>query len=304
MADLTSANAAQAIPKVVAPIALQALFPNFVMGAFVNRDYDQVLANAGDTVNVPIAPNLTANNIAEAGTVTLQNPSLGNAQVVLNSHIEASFQIPNVVQALAAPDLIATYLQPAVVAISEKIESDLLNVYPLLTANASVGTGGTPIVEGTIDSAETNLSLARVPDTVAKFGVLHPNAYGQVRQISRFSEARMTGDQSGAPIYRGTVGMLKNISFVRSQKVPQVTVGGTTSTYNLIFARDAIVLVTRPLPPIIPGTGAIAQNVNFAGFGMRVVMSYNPNTLGQQFTVDVLYGVGVLRNQFAVALLS
>ena len=33
---------------------------------------------------------------------------------------------------------------------------------------------------------------------------------------------------------------------------------------------------------------------------MRVVMSYQPNTLAQQFTVDVLYGAGVLRNSFGV----
>jgi hypothetical protein len=35
-------------------------------------------------------------------------------------------------------------------------------------------------------------------------------------------------------------------------------------------------------------------------FGIRVVMSYQPNTLSQQFTVDVLYGCGVLRNNFGV----
>jgi hypothetical protein len=33
---------------------------------------------------------------------------------------------------------------------------------------------------------------------------------------------------------------------------------------------------------------------------MRVTMSYQPNTLAQQFTVDVLYGAGVLRSSFAV----
>ena len=33
---------------------------------------------------------------------------------------------------------------------------------------------------------------------------------------------------------------------------------------------------------------------------MRVMMSYQPNTLAQQFTVDVLYGCGVLRNAFGV----
>jgi hypothetical protein len=39
-------------------------------------------------------------------------------------------------------------------------------------------------------------------------------------------------------------------------------------------------------------------------FGMRVVLSYAPNTLAQQFTVDVLYGVAVLRNVFGVPVLS
>jgi hypothetical protein len=33
---------------------------------------------------------------------------------------------------------------------------------------------------------------------------------------------------------------------------------------------------------------------------MRVVMSYQPNTLAQQFTVDVLYGCAVIRNNFGV----
>jgi hypothetical protein len=37
---------------------------------------------------------------------------------------------------------------------------------------------------------------------------------------------------------------------------------------------------------------------------MRVTMSYQPNTLAQQFTVDVLYGVGVLRNAFGVQVSS
>jgi hypothetical protein len=37
---------------------------------------------------------------------------------------------------------------------------------------------------------------------------------------------------------------------------------------------------------------------------MRVVLSYAPNTLAQQFTVDVLYGCGVLRNVYGVQALS
>jgi hypothetical protein len=34
------------------------------------------------------------------------------------------------------------------------------------------------------------------------------------------------------------------------------------------------------------------------------MMSYAPNTLAQQFTVDVLYGCAVLRNEFGIQLES
>jgi hypothetical protein len=37
---------------------------------------------------------------------------------------------------------------------------------------------------------------------------------------------------------------------------------------------------------------------------MRVVMTYQPNTLAQQFTVDVLYGCAVLRNGHGVHVVS
>ena len=65
MAAITSANVASAIVKLVAVDALPALMGNLVMGNLVNRDYEPTLAQAGDTVNVPIPPTLVANNIAE-----------------------------------------------------------------------------------------------------------------------------------------------------------------------------------------------------------------------------------------------
>ena len=155
MPAITSANLANAIVKLVAADALPALMGNLVMGNLVNRDYEPTLAQAGDTVNVPIPPTLVANNIAEGGTVQTQNPNLGNAQIILNTHAEATFQIPDVTKVLAVPDLLRLYMQPAVVALAERIESDLLSLYPLFTSNAAVGTGGTPITETVVDAAET-----------------------------------------------------------------------------------------------------------------------------------------------------
>jgi len=83
--------------------------------------------------------------------------------------------------------------------------------------------------------------------------------------------------------------------------VPKLANG---TTYNVAFARDAFALVIRQLPKPLPNTGAVADYASMGNFGMRVVLSYAPNTLAQQFTVDVLYGVGVLRNVFGVPVLT
>ena len=73
-------------------------------------------------------------------------------------------------------------------------------------------------------------------------------------------------------------------------------------------------LERQPLPESISheitSEGAIGRETSvepkdLAGSMVRfidtgVVMSYEPNTLAQQFTVDVLYGAAVIRNGFGI----
>jgi hypothetical protein len=299
MAIITSANVASAIVKLVAADALPALVGNLVMGNLVNRDYEPTLAQAGDTVNVPIPPVLVANNMAEGAQVQPQNPSLGNAQIVLNTHAEATFQIPDVTKVLAVPDLLQVYMQPAVVAIAEKIESDLLSLYAGFSANTPVGTPGAPLTEEVVDAAESALFTAKVPAAEPKYLIVDAASYSQLRQIERFSEFQTAGDAGLRALIDGTVGKIKDFFVFRSQFVP-MTGSSPLTTHNLAFTKSAIGLVIRRLPQPLLGTGAVAHYAEMGNFGMRVLMSYQPNTLAQQFTVDVLYGCGVLRNNFGV----
>lgn len=295
--EITSSNVANAIVKLVAVDVLPALVGNLVMGNLVNRDFEAALAQAGDTVNIPIAPSMSANVIGEAGTVTNQNPSLGNAQIVLNTHAEATFQIPDVTRVLAVPDLLALYMQPAVIALAEKIETDLLGLYVQFNANTAVG-AGTSLDEARVDAGETALFAAKVPANARKNLVLSGTAYGQARQLARFSQADTNSNP--AAIASGQLGRLKDCDVYRSQFVAKPS----STTYNLMFTRDAIGLAMRRLPMPLPGTGAVASYAEMGNFGMRVVMSYAPNTLAQQITVDCLYGVAVLRNTHAVVVQS
>ena len=299
MPAITSANLASAIVKLVAADALPALVGNLVMGNLVNRDYEPVLAQAGDTVNIPIAPTLVANNIAEGGFVQTQNPNVGNAQIVLNTHVEATFQIPDVTKVLAVPDLLHLYMQPAVIAIAQKIESDLLGLYASFTANTPVGIAGTALTEAAVAAAETELFQAMVPQQEPKYLVVDSNTYSALRQIPRFSEFQTAGEAGLRALVDGTIGKLKDFYVFRSQYIGK-TGSSPVTTHNLAFVKNAIGLVVRRLPQPLPGTGAIAEYAELGNFGVRVVMSYQPNTLAQQFTVDVLYGAAVIRNNHAV----
>ncbi len=189
MPAITSANVANAIVKLVAVDALPALMGNLVMGNLVNRDFEPTLAQAGDTVNVPIPPTLVANNLAEGGTVQTQNPNLGNAQIVLNTHAEATFQMPDVTKVLAVPDLLKLYMQPALVALAEKIETRPAE----RCTRASRRTlrwarRASRSREAVVDAAETALFEAKVPASEPKYLVVDSATYSQLRQIPRFSE--------------------------------------------------------------------------------------------------------------------
>src|SRR5215469_12051179 len=232
MPTITSANVANAIVKLVAADALPALVGNLVMGNLVNRDFEPTLAQAGDTVNIAVPPSLVANNLIEGGSVVTQNPNLGNAQIVLNTHAEATFQIPDVTKVLAVPDLLRIYMQPAMVAIAERIETDLLNLYPNFSANTPVGTAGTAITEAAIDAAETALFLGKVPMAEPKYLVVDATTYSQLRQINRFSEYTSAGDAGLRALIDGTVGRIKDFFVFRSQFISK-TGSLPATTHNL-----------------------------------------------------------------------
>jgi hypothetical protein len=305
--DITSQNVSNAILKLIGVRALPALLANLVMGNLVNRDYEPEMGNTGDVINVTIPPVLIANNIAEGGTVQTQNPSLGNAQITLNTHVEASFQIPDVTKVLAYPDLMDVYMKPAVNAVATKVESDLLNLWPLFTANPQLG-ATSAMDESRIDAAETQLFVNDVPQADPKFLVISANAAGSMRQISRFTEAQTIGpDQKGDAILSaympggspGLFGKIKDFFVFRSQLVAL-----STNYKNIAFHRNAIGLVMRRLPTPLPGTGAIAEYIELGNFGFRILLSYQPGTLASQVTVDGLYGCGPLRNNHAVVVQS
>ncbi len=79
---------------------------------------------------------------------------------------------------------------------------------------------------------------------------------------------------------------------------------GPAGSLNLMFHRNAIALVTRPLALPKAGTGALGAVVNYNNFSMRAVITYQGQDQGHLVTLDMLAGISAMEPYLGVVLLG
>jgi hypothetical protein len=84
----------------------------------------------------------------------------------------------------------------------------------------------------------------------------------------------------------------------------QVCYPGPAGGVNLVFVRDAMALVTRPLALPQSEFGVRAAVASHEGLSMRVVMQYDSSAQGTRVTFDLLCGVAILDARMACVLYS
>lgn len=264
---ITSENYREAVMDMLASRSLELLVGNLRMPALVNRDYEERIATAGETISIAIPPVRSARNLAEDGDVQFTNSDPGYAKVTLDNHVYDGFRITDMAKILrdAANDDMKSMddqIGPAVVAIAERIETDLFSLYAQLTTQT--GSTGAAISEDAIDDAETALFKAKVPAGLTRYLAMHADPYQTARNLPRFSEMDKIG--SGNAIVTGDVGRLKGFETFRSQYAIK---DGSNVYHSIAFTRDAFALVFRDLPPV-ETAGAIVRRINYNGIGMRL----------------------------------
>ena len=284
-------EAASAIPEIVAATALGALKANTVLTQIINRDYDQEVANYGDTVNVQLRGALSVNDKSENSAITLQTPSTTSLPVVLNKHKEVSFLVEDLAIMFARPDLIAGYGMDAGIALAEQIESDLAALYSGLSQTIDATSG---LMEANFREAQRLLNSAKAP-TADRWAVLHEDAYYEASDIEKLINRDYQGDAAAQAIAQGYLGFLAGFNVVMDQKIAVAS----TVCKNLFLQRNALALATRPMRQ--SASGNVSQTVMAEdGIILRVTMSYDHDYLGEKMTVDVLYGVAELRDNHGV----
>lgn len=291
MANIGTGELSNSIATIIAAQALGYLKANTVMARLVARDWENEVQTHGQTIKVPYGGALSVNDKAADTAITLQTPSDAAYTVTLNKHKEVSFLIEDIGKALARPDWLNRYMEDGMMVLAEQIDGDLTALYSGLSQSidATLGLG-----EDDFREARRLLNSAKAP-LGNRYAVLHEDAEFEALGIERITN-RDYAESLGSMAADAFTGRAYGFDIFMDQKITVAT----SEAKNLFFHKNALVLATRPLPPAPAGAGVIQRVMDEDGVGLRVTISYNPDHLGVQTTIDVLYGVAELRDNHGV----
>lgn len=290
MANITTTSVDDGLATIIAAEALGYLKSNTVLARLVARDWDSDVASYGQSVKIPVRGSLSANDKSASTVVTLQAPTDTNYTVTLNKHKEVSFLIEDIARFLARPDYLSGYIQDGMAVLAEQIDGDIAALYSGLSQTIDASAG---LAESHFRQARKLLNTARAPQQ-GRVAVLHEDAEYELLGIERVVN-RDYAETLGKAASEAMVGRFMGFDVFMDQNIKT-----STTQKNLFMHRNALVLVTRPLASAPAGMGVVQRTADEDGMGLRVTLSYNPDHLGVQATIDVLYGVAELRDNHGV----
>jgi hypothetical protein len=295
VANITTTEVGDSLATIIAAEALGRLRSNTILARLVARDWDNEVATHGQTVKIPFRGSLSVNDKAANTVYTLQTPDDSAVSVTLNKHKEVSFVIEDIAKALARPDFLMGYIDDGILALAEQIDGDLAALYSGFSQSIDATAGAGPLDTADFIEARRLLSTAKAPLT-QRYAVLHPDAAAELLTVDKFVNRDYRGPAEESALVNGYLGNFAGFTVYEDQNV-KVASG---EEKNLFFNRNAMVLVTRPLPAPAAGTGVVTKTMDEDGVGIRVMISYQHTLGGHMVTLDCLYGVAELRDNHGV----
>lgn len=302
MAYQDNTSNAVALPIIIAQKALGYFGSYMNLARTVARDFDYEAATYGKTISVTKRGVLTANSKAANANVVVQNPTMTKIDVNLDQHFEVTFGIDDVTKVLQRMDTQEGYAQDAATVLAEKVENYLASLYSSVTA--------TPIVFDATSSATIDASMRairkyfvtqKVPKLEARHGYVGSGIYDKLLSVDQYRLAQNLGLATGSKdndgvIQTGRLSGLYGINDIfESQSVVVTGTSPSSVERGLFYTKDAIILAARPLPAVPDGYGAKSTVIydENVGMGLRVVSSFNPQSLAMQVTLDILFGAAI-----------
>ena len=241
-------------PEVVANEALMCLTNNLVMADLVHRDYADEFVSVGDTISIRKPAKFVAKNFT--GTTEPQDITEGSVSVKLDRFRDVTVAVTSKEMTLDIEDFSAQVVQPAMQAIAQAIDQDLLAV---ATEKAGYSREGTKEAKDLADIAAMakQLDMAKAPVQNRSL-VLHPEHKYRYALTENLSNVSYAGDNE--TLRDALLGKVYTLDTYMDQNAPDSAAAepGTTKTCIISASKgDEDVLVAEADSPIVVGDGFI-----------------------------------------------
>ena len=287
------------IPEMWVTESLGYLQANTVMASLCRRDYEDVVARQGDTVNLSKRSALTVQSKTANTQINIASPTQTNIAVVLSNHQYVAFGVEDIAEAQANQSVMAGYVEDGGAVLAEDVDAALLGLYA--DASNQTGAAGTAMGVSTVVTARKKLNDEKIPIRNRAF-VIGSKADAELLQVEAFTSAERVAD-GGLALRDASLGRLYNFAFFMDQQV--VSSGSSPTTYhNLSFHRDAMALVVRPLPQPPANMGVVSSIFVKDDMAMRFTAAWSQRDMATVVVLDFLYGVKTLRAEAMVDVLN
>lgn len=216
-------------PEVVAKEALMVLQSNLVMADLVHRDYSEEFVNVGDTITVRKPAKFTAKNFT--GETSVQDINEGSVSVKMDRFRDVTVAVTSKQMTLDIADFSRQVVQPAMQAIAQAIDEDLLAVG---VSKAGFVKTGTPNATDLADVAELakRLDLNKVPTQNRRL-VMHPTHKYRYALTDNLSKVSYAGDN--ATLRDALLGRIYSLDTYMDQNAPDTLAAtpGTATAFKI-----------------------------------------------------------------------
>lgn len=300
-------------PEVWAIESLMVLRDELVMARLVHRDFEPEVANRGDIIHTRKPTKLAARTFGgQTGTnadtqIEVDNLNARDLSITLDSLVYTAFLVEDRDEATSVKDLRQEFLIPAMDPIAQRVDDDIMTEFTSDTSSdvegnavgsvAFDGVGlGAAMNEDDVVSAREQMNISQCPMSGRNL-VVSSSHEADLLRSALFVQA----DQSGSTeaLTAGRLGRKFGFEIFHSQNVPPA-VDTDSTAQSLAFHRNALALVTRPLPAVPRELGAISAFQVLDDVALRVTSAYDIRFKGVTVSFDILYGIQLLDANLAV----
>lgn len=213
--------------KEIARQILPRLIENLVFPNLIHKDFsEEYVTGKGATIQVKKPVILTAKEFNESKGTSAQDVKEESVDVTLDKLATVDVEFGAIQRATNVDDLNRLFLEPAAVALAEKINSDGLFLYKDIPY--AVGTAGTtPSKLADLANVRKILNTNKVP-VAGRVAVWDPEADANFTTIDAIVNAEKSG--STAALREGSIGRVFGLDNYMAQGIKQHTTGITKST--------------------------------------------------------------------------